>query len=420
MERRFAAVQLAMAGAMNRQPGAAPPVYHPNSGPANGNNFQQRPSPPFRPATIQPLIHTAKTHKSRPVRVLKATKWYRDLDDAKKPFAIVLHAEGKSYTKQEAEGEIDTRIARGDPPPSANVTAKALRIARVRQNTKDNPPSDLASRQGAILNKAGMRAYNRHLKKYKKKAAYRQSIATVEATEPGLMADQNPILSGMKPWQQVVAVSKAKPKSFNFNLGGSVVTLDSLAVRSNDDREKERDQNPVNLNQMFIEQPGGLNSYWGVADCGDPDLSKSTQHQQLRHLEVERDTESVPTTYTKDALYSQGKMTTEQAFGDENRFTYQEYKGALRPTIPMAANQQASAHYVLQYALNYANTELGTKVALHPLTTPKKISDALDTFMASRTEVNFKKLVKEMFRLVRAQTLMDLGSDTEADSDTDY
>jgi hypothetical protein len=169
MERRFAAVQLAMAGAMNRQPGAAPPVYHPNSGPANGNNFQQRPSPPFRPATIQPLIHTAKTHKSRPVRVLKATKWYRDLDDAKKPFAIVLHAEGKSYTKQEAEGEIDTRIARGDPPPSANVTAKALRIARVRQNTKDNPPSDLASRQGAILNKAGMRAYNRHLKKIRKR-----------------------------------------------------------------------------------------------------------------------------------------------------------------------------------------------------------------------------------------------------------
>lgn len=422
IERRCAAAQPKMTGGMSgRAPGAAPPVYRPNLAAPNGNQFRQSSPLAQRPATIQPVIHTGKTHRSRPIVVLKSTDWYKDdLDDTEKLFAIVLHAESKSYTKTEAKTEIESRMARGVPAPSANVSAKALRRARVTQFTKDHPPSAVASAQGAILNRAGKRAYNRHLKKYKKKDAYRQSISTVEATAPGLMAAQGPILTGLTPWQQVVAVSNAKPQSYNLNLDGSEVTLDSLTVFSNDDREKERDQNPVNLNQMFIEQPGGENSYWGMADSGDPDLHQSAEHQKLRHLEVERDAEAAPTTYTKDALYSQGQMTTEQAFGDENMFTYLEYKGALNPTRPKAAIQQASSYYVLQQALNYANTELGTQVALHPLTTPKKISDALATFMGSQTEANYKKLVKELFRLIRGQTGMDLGSETEADSDVDF
>jgi hypothetical protein len=373
---------------------------------------------------LQLVIHKGKTYNSKPIG-LKLSNWYKSLkDDDHKNWAIALHKDPNAhYTTQEALDEIESRLAKGEKPPDPDEDEKEKRKKRVREWVNANAPDETSDEyiRGNVLATASQHGYKRHARKYRRTGDYKSSTRIVADTKPGLFNDQKKILPGSEftPWQQVFAVTESKPKTYNFNLGGSEVTLDSLDLKSNEEREKERPQTSINLGQFFIEQPGSDNSYWKMSDSTDTTLASTRQHQQLRHLEVERENLSAFTTYLKDDLFEFGTITNQQAFGDENLFTFQEYKGALKPTSTMRRVQRASASRVLERAITDANRMLGSKVKKRPQTTAGKINAALDEFMKDRTTAKYKLLVKEIYRLIRSKTKVDLDSDTEGDSDDD-
>lgn len=390
-----------------------------------GQSGDTRPAPTTRQGgVIQRIIHKGKTFRSKPFENLKISSWFTSLpSDDHRAWALELHRdESEHYTTTTAQAAIDTHITNGDPVPAAAVNPKAERMARVRQYVNTHAPqtTDTSYTKGKVLTEAGRRAYHRHFRKYSRTPAYDKGLRKIKETKPGLFEAQQPILSSQNEWQQIVALTHSAPQTYDFDLGGNKVTLDSLDVKASEERSRKRKAEPVNLGQLFIEQPGGKNSYWKMSDSGTSAMVKEPPHKKLRHLEVERNNKAAFTTYLKDTLVESGEMTPKEAYGDETPYAFQEYKGALSPTSAMASMQTASADKVLQVALKKANTKLGTQVGARALTTAEKIQTALSAFMADQTEVKYKQLVKEIYRLIRAQTRVDQGSDTEMDSDTDY
>lgn len=382
-----------------------------------------RPDSASRGAVIQPIIVKGKTHRSKAYVILKTTGWFNGLpSDIHRAFAQALHAEKQKYTTGEADDEIQERIKRGDPTPTFDVSDKEERRKRVLEYVNTTAPTipDTSHEQGTILAEASGRAYNRHVKKYKRKKVFHDTVKTLDEVKPGLFEEQEKLLRDQNEWQQMVALTHSKPQTYNFDIRGTKVTVDSLDVKDNETRSKKRKRESINLGQLFVEQTGGVNSYQGMSDSTDTSLGKERPHLLLRHLEVEREKKSAATTYLKDTLYDFGAMTNKQAFGDEVPYTFQEYKGALKPTSNMRRIQMTSAYEVLQIALKDAKRELGKPVGSLPLTTPRAIQKALDAFMSDKTEVKYKRLVKEIFRLIRARTRVEIESDSEPDSDATY
>ena len=72
-------------------------------------------------------------------------------------------------------------------------------------------------------------------------------------------------------------------------------------------------------------------------------------------------------------------MTTEQAFGDESKFAYQKYKGALNLTAAMRGMQTASAFHVLEHAVaKAANDKLGVPVGWHTIYDRNKNQESVE------------------------------------------
>ena len=386
---------------------------------------QRPPSPqaPARGAAVQPIICRGKTHRSKPFEKIKLSGWYRKLpSDNHRAFALDLHINDPEYYGiPEAEEIIDGKISSGVPVPTFDTSPKAERRRRVTEyiNSEATKISDKNHMRGKFLALSSERAYHRLLKKYKRRKVFKHSVRTVNAVKPNLFANQSPILAGLQSWEQIVALTHSEPQSFDFDMDGTKVTLDSIDVKSNDERSKQRPQGEINKAQVFIEL-GGNNSYWGMSDSTDRSLANTDGHHLLRHLEVERNNRAANATYLKDALHSSGKMNNTQAYGDEGGLAFQEFKGALNPTQNMLKLQETSGFNVLEHAMKTPTLTLGKKVKKRPQTTPQNINNALKTFEKKKTEKNYKALVKENFRLIRSQTGVDLESDSEDDSDIEY
>jgi hypothetical protein len=433
---RKAALQTPPGDATKRVPAAAPPVYRPvpkivqPQTVANLKTPKVTPGAHVRPhaqapargaASVQRVICKGKTSGSKPIGTLKLSGWYKDLaSDDHRAFALELHNKPEHYGKPEAEKIIEKSIKNGLPVPTFDINPKDVRRKRVTEyvNTTALNITDDSFEKGKHLAEAGERAYKRHFKKYKRNKTFDKSVEKIEEVKPGLFNDQVPILKGLKEWEQMVALTHSKPKSYNLDIDGNKITLDSIDLKSNEERSKKRKRESVNLNQLFIEQPKGKDSYWNISDSTDNTIGNTSPHKRLRHLEVERDNKSAFTTYLKDELNKSGKMTNKEAFGDEVPYAFQEFKGALNPSKNMLKFQLTSGYEVLQVGLKNPKTPLGKQVGKRPLTTPKKLNNALDSFMEKKEESRYKRLVKEAFRLFRTQTQIDIESDTESDSDS--
>lgn len=375
---------------------------------------------------IQRKIINGKSHRSkRTYKDITRTEWYKDLKEPdEQAFAQQLHASEVRYTIEEAEEEIQLRIERGDPVPALKKVSKAKEASRKRKRqvmeyVNENAPSmkDESYTWGKALSDASTRGYKRLKIKHASTPNYHQSIGLINKLPPGLMNDQESVLSDKSPWEQIAALAGAKPQTYNMNLGGTKTKLDAATIFSNDERSKARDQEAVNLQQIqFLFSGKNQHSYWSMSDATDK-VPNDTAHQQLSHLEVERNPKSAFTTYLKKALYHQDQLTNEETFGDMNPYAFQEYKGASKPTENMKKMQTASGYYSLLKAMQIdPKLVLGAPVNNRPVTTPKQIHQSLATYMEDTTEDNNKKLVKEMFRLFRTQTGADHDSDTEDDA----
>jgi hypothetical protein len=374
-------------------------------------------------APMQFVIHKGKTHRSKVYGVLANSAWYRLLpSEDYKAFAKLLHQSKRHYTHAEALKKIRKYIKRGDTPPAfdSKKDEKAKRLKRVRDYVNTNEPDEASDAyvRGKYLAEGGQRAYKRQRKQEVSSKAHLDAVKEIDETEPALFEDQTPILTGLTPWQQMVALSESKPKSFDLNIGGEEVTLDSIDFKSNEERKAERNKPAINKAQTFIEQQDSRNSYWRMSD--HPKKMKiDNAHKQLRSLEAERDDLSAFTTFSKDALHDLGKFTNKDTFGDETPYAFQEYKGALKPTSAMRKMQMASGYNVLQLAKGVSDV-LGTQVGKRPTTTMQQIDTALQNFVNKKDEANYRLLVKEIYRLIRAQTAADYPSDTDTNSEDDY
>lgn len=372
-------------------------------------------------AVAQRLILAGTTHRSKAHGNLKLTAWYKNLDDDKQRFAVALHAEeDNEYTHAEAEKEIQRQIDLGIDPPEAKTDAKALRKKRVTEYVNRTAPSEDGDeyKKGEILASAGEQAFKRLTRRHRRKDGFKQDKLEVGKVKPNLFRHQQPILKNRGPFEQIFALIEENPKTFDVDLGGSEVKFDAIDVKSNDERGKKRKRDSVNLAQVFIEQPDGENSYWSKSDSAKK-FRKTPQFQHLRHLEVLRDNQSATTTYLKDSLLERGQIGNREAFGDEGEYAFQEYKGALKPTRKMRAKQHASAFHVLTKALKDANAKLGTQVGAREMTTAQSISDRLIAYSKKPSAKNRLRLVREVFRLIRASTGIDIESDDDSGIDSD-
>lgn len=369
-------------------------------------------------AVVQRVILCGTTHRSdKAYQIIRSTGWYKDLkDDVRQRFAVALHEETKKYTREEAEKEIDKRILRGDTPPLAADDEKAERKRRVTAHINSTAPSESSNEylRGSALAQTGERAIKRLSRRYRRQQGFTDDVKTINEVEPGPHAKQATILDNRKTFEQIIALTSASPQSFNLDIGGSDIKLDALDVKSNKERSLKRQRSSNNLAQVFIEQPSGENSYWSMADSSSP-FKRSKGHEQLRHLEVIRNNQSATTTYLKDVLLDRGTLDNREAFGDENEYTFQEFKGALKPSSNMRKKQQASANYVLAAAMRDPDSKLGKKIGKRKRTTPKAIDTALTAYLNTKTSENEMQLIREQFRLIRASTEMDIESDDSSD-----
>src|SRR5262249_2723195 len=150
----------------------------------------------------------------------------------------------------------------------------------------------------------------------------------------------------------------------------------------------------LNLAQVFIEQPGGLNSYWNMSDSTDTTIGDTKEHKQLRFLEYEREHEWVFNTSLKDTLFEAKEMTNREAFGDMNLFTSSEYKGATSSNRSqnMRRMQRRSSYKTLDFSQKKPDLKLGRKVKNRPQTTPSELLDNLNKFKGETTKQNYREL----------------------------
>lgn len=397
------------------------------------------PQPPGQSGTIQRVIIKGTSGRSRKKLGLKRSDWYnKKLNKTQQAFAEALHREPDNfYTQFQAQRIIDDKISKGETPPTFTVSPKEVRMKRVRSYVNDNAPkdTDTSFTMGKVLSQAGHRAYRRHSVKYirLREQRFDDTVEQLNDTKPDLYKNQKPLLKNFSEWERVFLLTHSDPKSYEFDFGGEKVTLDSLKVKSHDERSKKRKrevtdadkqkkkrkkkdfQPTINLAQVFIGQDNGDDSYWKLSDSTSNSFADSTSFKMLRHLESEREGESAFTNYLKDILFKSGKMTNKEAYGDENLFTFQEYKGALSATTKMKRIQTASSYQVLMRALKEKDVKLGRKIGKRPLTSASALFAALNGYMKKQTDDKYKVLVKEIYRLIRTQTREDMGSDTEDD-----
>lgn len=372
---------------------------------------------------VQRKIVKGTTHRSRAYGNLALSSWFKNLNETEQAFARLLHSEKTKYTKKEAEKEIAKRIERGDDVPTREISEKDLRLKRVREYFNENAP-ELTSKQyihGKYLAEAGEYAYHRMRRRHRRTRRHKRMVEKINKTKPNLFDDQLEILTKYGPWQQMVALTESAPKTYDLDIGSEKVTLDSLDVKSHEERKRRREPETPNKFQIFIEQEEGMNSYWTMSDLNPrKKIRRGNSHRLLRHLEVERENLSAFTTYMKDILYGMDQLLNKEAFGDEVPFTFMEYKGASRATANQQKIQMASAYHSLKRAMQNPEKELGTPVGTREVTTAKKIKEALMAFIENKNKSKFKKLIKEVFRLIRTETEEDVSSDSESESDFNY
>jgi hypothetical protein len=372
-------------------------------------------------APIQRIIHTGKTHRSRPYKKIGGTSWFRGLDsDEHRDWARHLHKSKTSYTKSEALEEIEQRLKAGNKAPSSE-SAKSLRAKRVREYVNDSAPSLTSTPYlyGLELSKSSRRTFNQLHGKYGRTRRYVKAVRKINKQKPGLFEAQKPILSKLSPFQQFGALVDSKPESYNFNFGGHKVTLDSLSVKSNEKRSESRPRSKPWLPQVFVPQRSGHNSYWDISDSNDSDVVRERPHKRLRTLESFREPMSAFTTLAKDNFVENDIMSPKVAYGDQVPFAFQEFKGALSPTENMRRLQMGSSYQVLRHGLKKKpNLKFGTKIRQRPRTTPQLLNRSLGAYMTKKTKKNRRKLDREMFRFHRAMTEEDVSSDEESESDS--
>ncbi len=369
---------------------------------------------------IQRVIHQGKTHRSKPYVSLKLSGWYKKLNDTQKAFALQLHGEDESFTKEEAEAEIERRINRGDSVPNPEENPKAERLKKVREYINEHAPkeSDESFKIGKIWSEVGEEAYDRLVKRYKKTDRFKQSVSEIENNKPGLFNKQTKILENLSEWERIVALSSSIPQSYNFDLGGVNIKLDGIDVLSNNDRDGKREGKKVNLQQVFISQNHGMDSYWNMSDSEEK-IKDTSEHKMLRFLEVERDPKSAFTTFFKDLRYKKGQISNKKAFGDRTGYAFQEFKGASKPTTNMRRMQIASSYHLLKSAREKLKKgkegRLGRPVnEKRPITTVKRLHSEMEEYRKDITNPNKRRrIVKEAFRLIRARIREDISSDDD-------
>ena len=146
----------------------------------------------------------------------------------------------------------------------------------------------------------------------------------------------------------------------------------------------------------------------------------------LDALEMHRKPESTLNIVLKRSMHEQGDMDAEQAYGDMVKYTFMEYKGALKPSSNMEAMQTASTWEALTFSVGVGpDKNIGkarankkrraTSRSLHKAATDRYADVSMETDRAE---------VKEITRaLIGFAGYTEMSSDTEDDeawSDSDY
>jgi hypothetical protein len=172
--------------------------------------------------------------------------------------------------------------------------------------------------------------------------------------------------------------------------------------------------------------PGNKNSYRKLSEASQAPVH-GTGGELLTSLEVLRNLESGFTNFLKDGLWKADAMSFGERFSAESEFTFMEPQGATSKTRSpkMRRLQHTSAVKVLRRGQKKApDQELGSSVNGKKRTTPKLLTDGFTgawkpTGTAKEKFEAKQKLSREVLRLMRAGTGMDIESDEEDLSDTE-
>jgi hypothetical protein len=427
--------------------GGAPPVYRPGvqHGAVLAKNVtgsQRIASPPavYRPApvkvsalparpgaaaTVQGVIVKGKTTRSKPYQVLRSSAWYGGLpSDQHKAWAVALHEVDTLYTEETALTKIEEKIKAGLVAPAVESDAKKAKAERLRKVTAhvnaNAPKTDsTAYQEGYAMNTNVAKAHERVQIKVKGTTKYKGSLSAINKVKPNLFADQEMILEDEKPFVTMTALMTSTPSSYDYNLDGVKAQFDGK-TKAKATRSGKYSKKAHNLNQLFLEQKDGDNSYWKQADKGGS-ASGTTAGEMLDTLELARNPRSTLTTVVKRFLHEEGDMTAEQAYGDMDHFTFMEYKGALSPTSNMAAMQEASSYHTMNFALGTApDTPIGTRTKGKKTASVRSMTTAAKKRKADYSLETDKAEVKEYTRMIIGRFgLNDINSDTEDEENWD-
>ena len=335
-----------------------------------------------------------------------------------------LHKEKKRYPKEAAVLEIEKRIADPTtyPVPTLTDSGDKERKRKVTEFINSNAPKDDDDdlEHGTILSVSGKHAYERMAKRRKLTKDHEKMVKTIEKVKPDIFKNQPEIFTDDEsPWSQIFALTESNPKSFDYNFGGTKVTLDSIDYKSHEERQKTYTTSDMNLAQVFIGQSSGENSYWKMSDTTTTTFTGEDDHRMLRSLELQREHEWAFNTTLKDSLNDANVMNNEETFGDMNSFTTAEYKGATseKRSKNMRRMQRRASKKTLDKAQSKPNLKLGKKVNDRPRTTPKQVQESLTAFIDERTQENYSELTRHTFRVIRGQTGADIDSESSDDSD---
>lgn len=295
--------------------------------------------------------------------------------------------------------------------------------------------TDSDHEKGRALAAFGERHMGRiHGKRLKTKKV-KDGISTLNSLSAEAYDKDGPsMLDDLTPYEATLVYSSSKTKRFDHKIKDTKVMIDGYDGGRDGERDAEKVKKSVHLPTVKI-QISNKSSYRHFSEAKDPPADHPG-HPMLLALETQRELRSASTNLLKETIYQADGMTHTERFSAESEFSYMEPQGANKPLVadkPSNARsqkllrvQETSSIKVLRHGnTKIKDTPLGQKVGTKEQTTSGKLHTAFsEAYKAPGTKKEKfekkKRLSREYLRVVRSGTGMDIESEDENLSETEF